>query len=263
MLVLVTLILGLITLFFAFWLISLFLDISAVVDLDFNSSTILAVDFGNPIGSQDFSTPVTVSVFDMMNGSLDFFRDAGITGNFRSVSIWFFLVVVVFSFILRETTYSSAVYATGGNGEAARAQGIAVDRVRVINFVTCGALAAFAATLEFARQTSAAGDRGTGWELEAIAAAVIGGALLSGGYGTIIGTFIGVLLAGMLRTGLVQLGVPSAGFRGYIGVILVAAVILNNVVRTGQAPAWLLRVGQFLGGGGTSPPGSQSDGSAR
>ncbi|RMG82647.1 MAG: ABC transporter permease, partial [Chloroflexi bacterium] len=78
---------------------------------------------------------------------------------------------------------------------------------------------------------SASGDRGTGWELEAIAAAVIGGSLLSGGYGSIYGTLIGVILAGMLSTGLVQLGVPAAGFRGYIGVILIVAVVINNLVR--------------------------------
>jgi simple sugar transport system permease protein len=178
----------------------------------------------------DLSTPIPVSVFTILNGQLTFLRDA-IGGNFRSSTIWFLVMVVVFALILTQTRYGNAVYATGGNAAAARAQGIAVNRVRIINFAISGSLAGFAAIVEFGRLTSASGDRGTGWELEAIAAAVIGGALLSGGYGSIVGALIGVILSGMLSTGLVLLGVPSYGFRGYIGVILVIAVVINNLVR--------------------------------
>ena len=178
----------------------------------------------------DLSTPVPVSVFEILNGQLTFLRDS-IGGNFRSSTIWFLVVVAIFALILTQTRYGNAVYATGGNAAAARAQGIAVNRVRIVNFAISGALAGFAAIVEFGRLTSASGDRGTGWELEAIAAAVIGGALLSGGYGSVVGALIGVILSGMLSTGLVLLGVPSYGFRGYIGVILVIAVVINNLAR--------------------------------
>jgi ribose/xylose/arabinose/galactoside ABC-type transport system permease subunit len=202
-LILATIICGALTLFFVAFVISLF---------------------------GDFSTPITVSVFDILNGQLTFLRDA-IGGNFRSSTIWFLIIVVIFSIVLTQTRYGNAVFATGGNAAAARAQGIPVNRVKVINFMISGTLAGFAAIVEFARLTSASGDRGTGWELEAIAAAVIGGSLLSGGYGSIIGALIGVILSGMLSTGLVLIGVPAFGFRGYIGVILVIAVVINNLAR--------------------------------
>lgn len=181
--------------------------------------------------TRNMSEPVVLNVFDLMNGRMEFMGELGFQGNFRTVTIWFLAVVGIFTFILGQTRYGNATFATGGAGEAARAQGIAVDRVRIINFVLCGTTAALAATLEFARQSSASGDRGTGWELEAIAAAVIGGTLLSGGYGSVVGTLIGVLLAGMLRTGLVQLGLPAELFRGVIGVIIIIAVIINTLVR--------------------------------
>jgi ribose/xylose/arabinose/galactoside ABC-type transport system permease subunit len=178
----------------------------------------------------DMSTLITVSVFDILNGQIGFLTNT-LGGNFRTATIWLILIVVIFSFILTQTRYGNAVFATGGNPGAARAQGISVDRVKVINFMLSGSLAALAAVMEFARQTSASGDRGTGWELEAIAAAVIGGSLLSGGYGSIVGVLIGVLLSGMLSTGMVLLGVPSYSFRGFIGVILVIAVVINNLAR--------------------------------
>jgi ribose/xylose/arabinose/galactoside ABC-type transport system permease subunit len=178
----------------------------------------------------DMSTPISVSVFQILNGQIEFLTST-LGGNFRTATIWFVLIVIIFSFILTQTRYGNAVFATGGNAGAARAQGISVDRVKVINFMLSGGLAAFAAVIEFARQTSASGDRGTGWELEAIAAAVIGGSLLSGGYGSIVGVLIGVLLSGMLSTGMVLLGVPSYSFRGFIGVILVIAVVINNLAR--------------------------------
>jgi len=72
---------------------------------------------------------------------------------------------------------------------------------------------------------------GNGLELEVIAASVIGGALLSGGYGSIIGAFLGVLIFGMLQTGLVLVGVDSRAFSGVIGVIIIVAVVINTAVR--------------------------------
>ena len=72
---------------------------------------------------------------------------------------------------------------------------------------------------------------GDGLELEVIAASVIGGALLSGGYGSIFGSLLGVMIFGMLQTGLVLVGVDSRAFSGVIGVIIIIAVVINTVVR--------------------------------
>ena len=117
----------------------------------------------------------------------------------------------------------------GGNALAARAQGIKTDRVRVLNFVLAGGLAALAGIIQVTRLKSVDPLRGQGLELEVIAAAVIGGTLLSGGYGSIVGTLIGTTLTGMLRTGLVLLSVPANAFRGAIGAIMIAAVVINTL----------------------------------
>ena len=103
--------------------------------------------------------------------------------------------------------------------------------MRVTNFVISGFLAALAGIIQVARLKSVDPLRGTGLELEVIAAVVIGGTLLTGGYGSLIGSAIGTALTGMLRTGLVLMQVPSNAFRGAIGAIMIAAVVINSFVR--------------------------------
>ncbi|MDQ7033914.1 MAG: ABC transporter permease, partial [Anaerolineae bacterium] len=76
--------------------------------------------------------------------------------------------------------------------------------------------------------------KGDGWELQVIAMTVIGGALLSGGYGSIIGSLLGALIVGMVQTGLVLSGAPSRAFAGVVGAIIIIAVILNTAVRGRQ-----------------------------
>jgi simple sugar transport system permease protein len=170
---------------------------------------------------------VRVSFFDIVNGRLTDISQP----NFRTAIIWWLLVIVIFTVVLGQTRYGSAVYATGGNPGAAKAQGIPIDRVRVINFVISGALAGVAGVIAVGRQESVFPLDGQGLELEVIAAAVIGGTLLNGGFGSIIGATVGVLITGILRTGLVLISVPAESFQGFIGVILIVTVILNTAVR--------------------------------
>jgi simple sugar transport system permease protein len=133
--------------------------------------------------------------------------------------------------VLTRTSYGNAVFAVGGNPGAARAQGIDVDRIKVFNFVLLAFLVGIAAILEVARNPGVDPLKGDGWELEVIAMTVIGGALLSGGYGSIIGTMLGVLIFGMLQTGLVLVGMDQRMFQGVIGVIMIIAVVLNNITK--------------------------------
>ena len=168
--------------------------------------------------------PVKIDFFYVLNGRIE-------PGNYRTGILWWIGLTAVFAIILSQSRFGNAVFATGGNAQAARLQGIRIDRVRVTNFVISGFLAALAGIIQVARLKSVDPLRGTGLELEVIAAVVIGGTLLTGGYGSLIGSAIGTALTGMLRTGLVLMQVPSNAFRGAIGAIMIAAVVINNFVR--------------------------------
>lgn len=172
------------------------------------------------------SGPLTIDIFHLLNGRLEF-----ISGNYRAGILWWLFLTVIFAIILTKTRFGNATFATGGNAQAARLQGINIDRVRITNFIISGGLAAVAGIIQTARLKSVDPLRGTGLELEVIAAVVIGGTLLSGGFGSLIGSFVGTTLTGMLRTGLVLIQVPSNAFRGAIGAIMIIAVIINNFVR--------------------------------
>ncbi len=172
--------------------------------------------------------PWVIDLFGVLNGRIDIGAAAG---NFRMSIIWWLVLAALFHLLLTRTRFGNAVFATGGHGEAARAQGVDVDRTRVISFVICGGLAALAGVLQVCRLKSVDPLRGEGLELEVIAAVVIGGTLLKGGYGSIIGAVVGTALTGMLRTGLVLSGVPSNAFRGAIGALVIIAVIINTLVR--------------------------------
>jgi len=152
-------------------------------------------------------------------------------GGFHMSAWWFGALVIVLTVVLTQTRYGNGVFATGGGPGAARALGVNVHRVKVVNFILSGLLGGFAGIVQFSRFSSVDPLRGSGIELEAIAAAVIGGTLLSGGYGSIVGTLLGVLMVGMIRSGLVLAGAPAYWYRAFIGVILIIAVIINTKIR--------------------------------
>lgn len=182
---------------------------------------------------------VEVGYFDLFNGrvlsigSEDDFLHVQIprSANVRLAIVWWFIFVVIFHVILTSTSFGNSIFATGGNEGAARAQGVNVDRVKMQNFVIVAVLTGIAAIYETARNPGVDPLKGTGWELEVIAMTVIGGALLTGGYGSVVGSLLGALIFGMLQTGLVLVGIESRLFSGTIGVIIIAAVILNTLVR--------------------------------
>jgi len=152
-------------------------------------------------------------------------------GGLRISTLWFFVIIFFLSLVLNQTRYGNATYATGGNKEAARVLGISVDRVKIINFGISAVLAGMAGCIQFARFKSVDPMRGAGLELEAIAAVVVGGTLLTGGYGSLVGTLCGVLLIGMVRSGLVMAGAPAYWYQAFIGIILIIAVIANTYVK--------------------------------
>ncbi len=184
---------------------------------------------------------VQVGFFELVNGRWGFSFEQ-VTGglfsilvppgaNFRNSIIWWLLLVLFFHVVLTKTRYGNSVFAVGGNPGAARAQGVNVSRVKVLNFMLVALLVGVTSVLEVTRNPGVDPLKGDGWELEVIAMTVIGGALLSGGYGSVIGTLLGALIVGMLATGLVIIGMNARLFRGVVGAITIIAVVLNTLVR--------------------------------
>jgi ribose transport system permease protein len=135
-----------------------------------------------------------------------------------------FVVAVVASLILNKTVLGSYTFALGSNEEAVRLSGVNVDRWKIIIYSLCGAICGIAGLLIASRLNSAQPALGQGYELEAIAAVVIGGTSLSGGAGTILGTIIGAFIMSVLTNGLRILSVAQEWQTVVTGVIIILAV---------------------------------------
>ncbi|MDF3212341.1 MULTISPECIES: ABC transporter permease [Mesorhizobium] len=142
----------------------------------------------------------------------------------------FFVIVAVLAWIvLSFSNFGFRVYAVGGSAKAARVSGISVNKVKISAFILMGVLAAVAGILGLAfLPSSQAGRTGLGLELDVIAATIVGGASLSGGEGTILGTILGVLIIGVMRNGLVLLGVSPFVQELMIGLVIIIAVGIDK-----------------------------------
>lgn len=140
----------------------------------------------------------------------------------------FALVFFAAWWVLNATRFGRHVYAVGGNPHATKVSGINVDRIRLTVYVISGALAGLAGMILAARTGSALTQAGIAYELDAIAAVVIGGTSLAGGVGRVTGTLIGALLIGVVNNGLDLLGVESYYQQVIKGVLIVAAVMLDR-----------------------------------
>jgi putative multiple sugar transport system permease protein len=140
------------------------------------------------------------------------------------VGIILVVLTIVYAFVMRNTVLGRQVYAVGGNSAAARLSGIRNQRVTLLVFVNMGVLAAVAGLLFAARLNSATPQAGINFELEAIAAAFIGGASSSGGVGTVFGAIVGGLVLGVLNNGMSILGIGSDVQQMIKGLVLLAAV---------------------------------------
>ncbi|HEY5340739.1 MAG TPA: ABC transporter permease [Candidatus Aquilonibacter sp.] len=144
--------------------------------------------------------------------------------------IWMIAVVAIASLVLTRTCFGRYVFALGGNEEAARLAGVAVVRVKTLVYVISGICAAIVGFLYMARFSSGSPDTGTHDELlEAIAAVVVGGTSLMGGQGSIIGTFFGALLIGLLYNAMNLIHVDSYLQKVVLGVVILLAVVLDEL----------------------------------
>ncbi len=145
--------------------------------------------------------------------------------------VWALVLVVIAHIVLTRTKFGNWVFASGGDAQAARYVGVPVARVKILMFMFTAFCATVFATCQVMEFGSAGADRGLLKEFEAIIAVVIGGALLTGGFGSVIGAALGAIIFGVVQQGLFFAGVESSLFRVFLGVILLFAVILNTYIR--------------------------------
>ena len=142
--------------------------------------------------------------------------------------VFMIVVYVALYFVLKKTTFGRHTYAIGGNEEASRLSGIRVDRLKIWIYSLTGGLSALAGIILTSRLNSAQPTAGTAYELDAIAAVVLGGTSLSGGRGWIFGTLVGALIIGVLNNGLNLLNVSSFYQQVIKGLVILLAVLLDR-----------------------------------
>ncbi|MEK4533784.1 ribose ABC transporter permease [Solibacillus sp. FSL K6-1554] len=138
------------------------------------------------------------------------------------------LAFIVLYVIMHKTTFGRRVYAVGGNEAASKLSGINVDRVKIAVYSLTGMLAALSALILTSRLNSAQPTAGTSYELDAIAAVVLGGTSLTGGKGWIFGTLVGALIIGVLNNGLNLIGVSSFFQQVVKGIVILIAVLIDR-----------------------------------
>lgn len=139
------------------------------------------------------------------------------------------IFVIIFHIILNYTVFGSRLKATGGNEDAARVSGINTQKYKIYAFIISGFMSAITGLIMACRISTGQPEAGIGWELDAIAACVVGGTAFTGGEGSIIGAVIGSAIIGFLSNGLIMLGVSSFVQPIFTGVLIIVVVGLNGL----------------------------------
>ena len=189
----------------------------------------LAPIFGGKIGQPIFQWLGDIGVIDTFQRGTRIGQP--VVDGIPMLIVWALILIVFGHILLTRTRFGNWIFAAGGDAEAARNSGVPVDRVKILMFMFTALCATIFATCQVMEFGSAGADRGLLKEFEAIIAVVIGGALLTGGYGSVLGAALGALIFGVVQQGLFFAGVESSLFRVFLGVILLAAVILNTYIR--------------------------------
>ena len=178
---------------------------------------------------------------DAFGFAMRWLAEAGIVDSFKSgvpkvpgipvEIIWFIAFAVIATYVLLRTPVGNWIFATGGDAVAAQNSGVPVRKVRISLFMLTAVAAALVAIITVIDAGSTDARRGFMKEFEAIIAAVIGGCLLTGGYGSAIGAFFGAIIFGMVTIGLTYTRFDQDWFQIFLGAMLLLAVIFNNVIR--------------------------------
>ncbi|QRP44408.1 ABC transporter permease [Amycolatopsis sp. FDAARGOS 1241] len=150
---------------------------------------------------------------------------------FQISIVWWLGVVAVAAWLLSRTKFGNWIFAVGGSAASSRAVGVPVVRTKILLFMGTALAAWLVGTINILRFASAQANQGIGLEFQYIIAAVIGGCLLTGGFGSAVGAAIGALIFGMARQGIVFAGWDSDWFMLFLGIMLLAAVLVNNAFR--------------------------------
>ena len=187
----------------------------------------------------DFLAPIFSG--DAFPGFFTMLAEAGMIETFRNGTpkvsgipveiIWFVVIALLATYVLQKTPFGNWIFASGGDANAASNSGVPVKRVKLILFMITACCAALVAIITVLDSGSTDARRGFQKEFEAIIAAVIGGCLLTGGYGSAIGAFFGAIIFGMVLIGLTYTDIDQDWYLVFLGGMLLVAVLFNNMIR--------------------------------
>jgi len=152
------------------------------------------------------------------------------TGTFRVELLWWVIVVAIAAWVLLRTKFGNWIFAVGGSAQAARYVGVPVHRVKIVLFMATAASAALYACITVPSVGSANVLNGTNKEFEAIITAVVGGTLLTGGYGSAVGSALGAFILGATNLGIFYAGINTDWYNAVLGALLLVAVLVNTIV---------------------------------
>ena len=158
-------------------------------------------------------------------------------GGFSISIAWWIAVAALGTWVLLRTRFGNWVFGVGGSNAAARNLGVPVDRVKIMLFMATALAACLVAVIQAVKFGGTDVLRGRGREFEVIIAAVIGGTLLTGGFGSAIGAVFGALIFGMVRQGIIFTGVDADWYQVFLGTMLILAVLVNAYIRRKAAEA--------------------------
>ena len=157
------------------------------------------------------------------------FIGQGYVGSVPAPIIILIILTIVFGVFLHKSITGRRIYAIGGNEEASRLSGVRVERIKILVYTLCGTMTALSGLMTAGRLGVAQSTAGNGYEMDAIAAVIIGGASLSGGVGNIAGPVLGAAIMQVLRNGLVLTGVSAYWQQAVLGVVIIIAVAFDKL----------------------------------
>ena len=159
-----------------------------------------------------------------------FFKSPDLPNGFQTAILWFIAVTIIAVWVLGRTTFGNWVFAVGGDLEAARNVGVPVNRTKISLFMATSMAASLVGIISFTQSSNAVSEQGVGYEFYYIIAAVVGGCLLTGGYGSVVGAALGACIIGMAFQGVIYSGWDSSWDFTFLGIILFLAVGVNTVI---------------------------------
>jgi simple sugar transport system permease protein len=159
-----------------------------------------------------------------------FLKSSSLANGYQTAILWFIAITAVAVWVLARTRYGNWIFAVGGDPDAARNVGVPMQRTKISLFVTTSMAAALVGVISFTQTSSAVSEQGIGNEFYYIIAAVVGGCLLTGGYGSVIGAALGACVLGMAFEGVIYSQWDSSWDFTFVGVILFLAVGVNTII---------------------------------